>query len=151
MNTFLETDIVPKTPMKERAQRIFDESLDESVPAINLNDASAMEPEQSEKPSSESVKEFRTMESVEEEAEEEVTPEADSTAEPFSIEEINQSRAEYEKRYSSLKVVELKKICDSEKLPKLGRKAELVNRIVDNSKSSLFSTNLYTLSFRTEI
>lgn len=142
---FLETDTVPKTPMKERAKRIFEESLDESVPTICLDvdesKAEASRPShgvQNEKQSTESAKEVPTMESVEEEPEEE-TPEGPSS-EQILFEQIDSSRVEYEKRYSSLKVIELKKICDKENLPKVGRKAEIVNRIVDNSEySSSFS------------
>ncbi|CBY18282.1 unnamed protein product [Oikopleura dioica] len=132
LEVFLETETIQKTPMKERAHRIFDESLDEAIPVINLNDASAMDSNRIEIHSLENAKEVPTMESVEEEAEEEVTPELHSSVEPISLELINKSRAEYEKRYSRQKVAELKKMCDTEKLPKYGRKAEIVNRLVDN-------------------
>ena len=144
LEVFLETETIQKTPMKERAQRIFEESLDESVPVINLNDASEMETNRLELQSSENAKEIPTMVSVEEEADEEVTPEiaAHSSAEPISLEQINQSRAEYEKRYSRQKVVELKKMCESEQLPQYGRKAEIINRLVDNSESSLISVQI---------
>ena len=147
---FLETDTVPKTPMKERAKRLFEESLDESVPTICLDvdesQAEASRPSlavQNEKPSTESAKEVPTMESVEEEPEEEEeTPEGPSS-EQILFEQIDSSRVEYEKRYSSLKVIELKKICDKENLPKVGRKAEIVNRLVDNSEYSSMFSNAY--------
>lgn len=136
LEVFLETETIQKTPMKERAQRIFEDSLDESIPVINLNDASAIETNRE--------KEIPTMVSVEEEAEEEVTPEteAHSSSELVSLEQINQSRAEYEKRYSRQRVVELKKMCESEQLPQYGRKAEIINRLVDNSESSLISVQI---------
>jgi len=134
LEVFLKTETIQKTPMRERAHRIFEESLDESIPVINLNDASANETNRVELQSSENAKEIPAMVSVEEEAEEEVTPEieAHSSAEPVLLEQINQSRAEYEKRYSRQKVVELKKMCESEQLPRYGRKAEIINRLVDN-------------------
>jgi hypothetical protein len=144
LEVFLKTETIQKTPMKERAHRIFEESLDESIPVINLNDASAIETNRVELQSSENAKGIPTMVSVEEEAEEEVTPEieAHSSAEPVSLEQINESRAEYQKRYSRQKVVELKKMCESEKLPQYGRKAEIINRLVDNSESSLISVQI---------
>lgn len=64
-------------------------------------------------------------------ASETVTEEA--SAELPSLEKIDQSRDEYQKRYSCMKVVDLKKICKKKDLPNTGRKAELVNRLVDKS------------------
>ena len=76
-------------------------------------------------------------------------PESEATWEP--IKHLEGATPEIEKfhkkkSYSRQNVAQLKKLCESELLSQTGKKADLIERLVENSESSLISVQIFNFN-----
>lgn len=63
--------------------------------------------------------------------------------------ELEKSKQQLKERYSTCKVVQLKELCQKEKLSKIGRKQELVDRLVDQGLKNQYGSPRMRNSYQT--
>lgn len=131
-NFVLGDEIPVKTPLKEKRQNEVESITteeDSTINAVAIDDAIKAESSELSMP--------MPMESMPMESGN------------FHQNSLERSKQELNDRYSTCKVVQLKSLCEQENLSKLGRKQELINRLVDQSLKNQYGSPRMRNSYQT--